>query len=208
MDKAGHLWGDYQKFIAENDCIVPQMDCVEGRKTDQAALLTLFWGDTHLQIAFILSAQDSRNVVEALDKLETMIGLELFRQMLPAILTDNGHEFTDIEGMERSSTVDGEKRTQIFFCEPNRSDQKGGCERNHREMRRIIPKGKTSLDMFMQVDISLMMDHVNSYPRESLHGKSPYDIAKVMYPADFMDMLGLERIPPGDVVLSPVLLAR
>ena len=208
MDKAGRLWGDYQKFIAENDCIVPQMDCVEGKKTDQAALLTLFWSDTHLQIAFILSAQDSKNVVEALDKLEAMIGLSMFRQMLPAILTDNGHEFTDIQGMERSSTVDREKRTRIFFCEPNRSDQKGGCERNHREMRRVIPKGKISLDIFMQMDISLMMDHVNSYPRESLHGKSPYDVASVIYPADFMDMLGLERIPPGDVVLSPSLLAH
>ena len=206
VDKAGRLWEDYQKFIGTHNVIVPQMDCVEGRKSGKAVLLTLYWPDTHIQVAFIMDAQDSRNVVKTLDELEMILELDMFREMLPAILTDNGHEFTDIEGMERSCTVPGEKRTRIFFCDPNRSDQKGGCERNHREMRRVIPKGRTDLDIYMQADINLMMNHVNSYPRESLHGRTPYELAKVMYGNDFLQSLAIERIPPDRVILSPKLL--
>lgn len=207
LEKAGHMWKDYLKYKDEHyGIIIPQMDCVEGKRTDECALLTLFWKDTHLQIAFILDAHDSAHVVGALDKLEQMIGYDLFCQMLPAILTDNGQEFTDISGMERSYTEKGKIRTKIFFCEPNRSDQKGGCERNHREMRKIIPKGKTSLDMFDQADINLMMEHVNSYPRESLRGKAPVDVAQLLYPQDFLNLLGIERIPPDKVILSPTLL--
>ncbi len=203
--KAGRMWEDYCKYIEKHDTPTVQMDCVEGKQSEDEALLTLYWKDTHLQIAMILERQDMENVVAALDKLETMLGYELFVQMMPLILTDNGHEFNDIDGMERSFTKPGKKRTMIFFCEPNRSDQKGGCERNHREMRRIIPKG-TSLAPFMQSDISLMMDHVNSYVRESLYGKCPYDIAKSVYPKDFFLLLGLEKIPAKEVIMNPKLL--
>ncbi len=208
IEKAGRMYEDYLKYIESHNVVVPQMDCVEGKKTDICALLTLFWPDTNVQIAFLLARHDAKHVVDALDKLEIMIGLDMFRRMLPAILTDNGQEFTDIKGMERSCTVEGELRTKIFFCDPNRSDQKGGCERNHRLMRRIIPKGKTSLDIFMQSDICLMMDHVNSYPRENLYGKSPYEIAFALYPQDFIDNLNFTIIPPAQVILKPSLLKQ
>ncbi len=203
--KAGRMWEDYQKYVEEHDTATVQMDCVEGKKTEMATLLTLYWKDTHIQLAIIMESQTTKDVVDALDKIETMLGYELFKQMIPLILTDNGHEFEDIEDMERSVTCPGKKRTMIFFCEPNRSDQKGGCERNHREMRRIIPKG-TSLEPFMQSDISLMMDHINSYVRESLYGKCPYDIAKSVYPEDFFLLLGLEQIPAEQVIMKPELL--
>ncbi len=208
IEKAGRMYGDYEKYIAEHQVTVPQMDCVEGKKTDKCALLTIFWSDTNLQIAFLMERHDPENVVYALDKLEIMIGLDMFRRMLPAILTDNGQEFTDIKGMERSCTMDGELRTKIFFCDPNRSDQKGACERNHREMRRIIPKGKTSLDEFMQADICLMMDHVNSYPRETRYGKSPYEIAFALYPQEFIDDMNFTLIPGNKLEMKPSLLKK
>lgn len=202
LDKAGHLWGDYLKYIAKHDVATVEMDCVEGKKTDKAALLTLHFKEAHMQLAIILDVQDAKNVVEALDKIEMMLGYDLFCEMFPLILTDNGHEFTDIAGMERSCTEEGKQRTMIFFCEPNRSDQKGSCERNHREMRKIIPKG-TSLEPFSQQDIGKMVDHLNSYVRPSLHGKCPYDMASAIYPEDFFLLLGLEKIPADKVIMSP-----
>ena len=60
----------------------------------------------------------------------------------------------------------------------------------------------------MQSDISLMMDHVNSYVRESLYGKCPYDIAKSVYPEDFFLLLGLEKISAEEVIMNPKLLKR
>lgn len=205
--KTGHLWKDFLVYMEENpDTFVVEMDCVEGIKEDHAVLLTLHFDVYHLQLAFILDSQTTEQVIKALDKLEEMIGTELFQQMLPVIKTDNGSEFADVEALERS--ISGGKRTRVFYCEPNRSDEKGCCEKNHTHIRYVIPKG-TSLEDFTQADISLMMDHINSYKRKALGGKCPYEMARFMdVPDDFFDLLGLEMIPPLEVNLTPKLLQR
>ncbi len=105
--------------------------------------------------------------------------------------------------MERS--LYGGKRTQIFFCEPNRSDEKGSCENNHKFIRYVIPKG-TNMDPYNQMQISIMMNHINSYCRESLFGKCPYDMAMAVMPEDFFTLLGLEKIPADEVLLRPSLI--
>ena len=205
-EKIGHLWSDYLKYINEHDVMTVEQDCVEGLKTDNATLLTLHWKQLHTQIAMIMDKQDSEHVVNALDKIEQALGTELFKQCFPVILTDNGQEFTDIKGMEGSCFDRNIQRTKIFFCEPNRSDEKGSCERNHREMRKIIPKKVTSFEDFTQADIVLMMNHVNSYPRGILGGKCPYDISMKILPEDFFVLLGLEKIPTEEVIMKPKLL--
>lgn len=205
--KAGHMWSDYLKYTSIHDVQTVQMDCVIGKKTDSVALLTFHWEVPHFQIALLLDTHTAKGVVDILDMLEETLGLELFREMFPIILTDNGEEFTDIEGMQRSCTIEGEMRTYIYFCEPNRSDQKGECERNHREMRKIIPKG-TSLEQYNQKDIWLMVNHLNSYVRKSLGGKCPFDYAKEIFPKDFFVLLGLEQVKPTEVIMKPRLIKK
>lgn len=202
--KKGHLWSDYLGYLKTHDEVAVQLDCVEGKREDNAVIMTLYWPKEHMQLYFIMEKQNAENVVNTFDKIELAIGLQLFKEMFPIILTDNGHEFTDIAGMERSCTVEGEKRTKIFFCEPNRSDEKGNCERNHRLLRKIIPKG-TSLERFMQKDMTLITNHVNSYIRKSLGGICPYDTAMETYDEDFFVLLGLELIPYNLVNLTPEL---
>ena len=201
--KDGHKYEDYLTYIEANPIPAVQMDCVEGKKTDKAVLLTLHFPIPRLQLAFVLNEHTSKCVVEALDMIEESLGSELFKEMFPLILTDNGHEFEDIDGIERS--IFGGKRTTVFFCEPRHSEQKGSCEKNHELIRYVIPKG-TSLEPYSQPDITLMMNHVNSYIRKELHGKSPYDVVKAMFPEDFFILLGLEQIPPTEVHLKPSLL--
>jgi len=201
--KSGHLYEEYLEFISEHDISVVEMDCVEGKQEDICAILTLHFVTFHMQLYFIMPEHTSACVVETLDKIEEALGTELFKLMFPLILTDNGHEFWDIDGMERS-IYEGQ-RTQIFFCEPNRSDQKGSCENNHKIFRCIVPKG-TSIDRFMQSDMTLATNHINSYRRKSLFGSSPYEQAQASIPKDFFILLGLELIPPEEVLLTPVLL--
>lgn len=205
VSKLGHLYSDYLRFTSENETNTVEMDCVEGKKEEDASLLTLHFKEAFVQIAIIMEKQDSVNVIKALDKIETSLGTELFKEMFPIILTDNGQEFTDIEGMERS--INGGKRTTIYFCEPNRSDEKGSCENHHKMIRWVIPKGN-SLEPFTQADITLMMNHINSYKRKSLYGKSAYEVAKAMFPTDFFILLGLEEISPEKINLTPNLLRR
>ena len=197
--KDGHKYDDYLAFIKDNPIEVPQMDCVEGSKDSNAVLLTLFFPVTRLQLAIILEEQTSDNVVAALDMLEEVLGTKLFKEMFPYILTDNGHEFADINGMQRS--ISGGERTFIYFCEPNHPEQKGGCEKNHEFIRYVIPKG-TSLEDYSQADINLMMDHINSYTRKELHGKSPYEVAEVLYPKDYFELLGIKIIHPTKIILT------
>lgn len=168
-------------------------------------LLTLHFPVFHMQLAYIMNEHTSSCVVQTLDMLEDVLGSELFKQVFPVIITDNGHEFMDIPGMERSLT--GGNRTKIFFCEPNRSDEKGACENNHKLIRYVIPKG-TSLEPFFQTDINRMMNHINSYSRKALYGNTPYGVAMKILPEDFFILLGLEIIPPLEVVLNPSLLVK
>lgn len=202
-NKKGRQYEDYLAFQEKNDLPVVEMDCVLGCKSDVSVLLTLHFKKTHFQLAYIMDYHNSANVVDTLDMIEKTLGKELFCKMFPVILTDNGLEFSDIEGMERSFF--GGKRTRIFFCEPCRSDQKGSCEKNHTMIRYIIPKG-TSLEPFYQSEITLMMNHINNYCRNSLFGNSPYTFAQQFYPQEFFDKLGFYYMKPDTVRLQPSLL--
>ena len=205
VSKEGHLYKDYIAYKHYNDVPTVQMDCVEGIQGDHAVILTLHFVMFHMQLVFILDGHTSDAVVGMLDRIEEALGKELFASCFPVILTDNGHEFADLEGMERS--IYGGQRTCVFFCDPNRSDQKAECENNHKLLRDIVPKG-TSMEPFMQADMTLAANHINSYVRKSLFGKCPYDLAMAALPEDFFLLLGLERIPADEVVMRPELLKR
>lgn len=207
VNKIGRRYEDYLEFIKTYSGPVAQMDTVIGKIDEGACLLTIHLPQPHFQIALILDRHSSASVVEALDKLETALGAELFSKIFPVILTDNGTEFMDIDGMEGSCIVPGGKRTKIFFCEPNHSEQKGACENNHKYIRYIIPKG-TSLEPYSQCDINLVMSHINSFARDSLYGATPFAIAKATLPTDFFELIGLSEIPCDDVILTPDLLKK
>lgn len=203
--KVGRLYTDFLDFMEENDTFYVEMDCVEGKKEEAPALLTLHYPDYQMQIAMYLNRHDSKHVVDAFNEIETKLGTELFMEMFPVILSDNGPEFTDIPGMETSCLNPSIRRTRLFFCEPNRPDEKGSCENNHKLIRDVIPKG-TSLLPYDQSDITVMMNHINSMRRKRSRGKSAYDRAMPDFPNSFFAKLGLTRVPDDDVTLSPKLL--
>ena len=210
-DKAcriGRTYADYILFREGNpDTPVVQMDTVEGRKgVDEKVLLTLHIVNCHLMLAFIRERNSAESVIEVFDHLKLKLGRDDFIRIFPVILTDNGSEFSDpvpIE-MDKSSR---EIHTQIFYCDPNMSQQKGACENNHEFIRRIIPKGR-SMNPYTQEDIDLMMSHVNSYLRAELGGKSPYDMFEFLYGNDILDKLSIRRIDPREVILKPELLSK
>lgn len=203
--KIGHLYPDFLEYMASHDSFYVEMDSVIGKRDECPALLTLHYPLFLMQLAFYLEVHNSSHVVLTLDRIESLLGYERFCEAFPVILTDNGSEFSDVLGIERSCTSSGKQRTHLFFCEPNRSDEKGSCENNHRLIREIIPKS-TSLVPYKQQDITLMMNHINSYCRKRLCGKCAYDMAMGVFPDEYFDLLGLFKIEPNDVRLKPSLL--
>lgn len=205
--KLGHLYHDFLDYMNEHDTFYVEMDCVEGKRGEEPALLTLHYPSFHFQYAVYLPKHDSENVITAFNEIEESIGTELFRKMFPVILTDNGSEFSDVLSIETSCLDSSIQRTKLFFCEPNRSDEKGACENNHKLIRRVIPKGTSLLD-YSNLDIVLMMNHINSYRRESALGKSAFDLIDGIFPQEFLDILGCYRIPDSEIILSPRLFSK
>ena len=76
----------------------------------------------------------------------------------------------DYEGMMTSKET-GEQRTQVYYCHPYRSNERGTNENQNRMFRRFFPKG-TDLDAVPDEDISAVQDWMNNYPRKLLGGKT------------------------------------
>ena len=123
--------------------------------------------------------------------------------LIPLILTDNGSVFSNPGAIE--SDRQGTPRTRIFYCDPSSPGQKGSAEKNHEFIRHVLPK-ETSFDTLEQADISLLMDHINSYSRESLGNKYPYEMFEFLYGSRTLQALGVHRIPANEVNLTPSLL--
>ena len=168
-------------------------------------LLTLFFRDSSLMLAFLREANTARSVTEIFNKLDDMLGRELFMKMFPIILTDRGSEFTDPSAIEFDQ--DGSRRTYVFYCDPQRSNQKGSIEVTHEFIRRILPKG-TSFKDLTQDKVDLMMSHINSYSRKKLNDRSAYQLFSFFYGKDTLDNLKIQSIDANKIVLKPELLVK
>lgn len=209
IDKQCHIgrsYENYLEYMTDNpDTAVVQMDSVEGKKGGKV-LLTLFFSNCELMIAFIRDRNTARSVTEIFNSLDTILGREVFRELFPLILTDRGSEFTDPVSIECDRST-GELRTRVYFCDPQRSDQKGGCEVTHEMIRRIIPKG-TSFDHLTQKDIDLMMSHINSYTRKKLNNRSAHQLFSTIHGEDVLLKLHQKLIPANEINLTPALLRQ
>lgn len=208
VDKQCHKGRTYENFLefmeAHSDIPVVEMDSVEGRKGGKV-LLTLFFRNCNLMLAYIRDTNTARSVTEIIEELYEKLGREPFCRLFPVILTDRGSEFTDPVSLECDEW--GEVRTRLFYCDPQRSDQKGGIEVTHEFIRRILPKG-TSFNDLTQADISLMMSHINSYTRKKLNNRSAHQLFSFFYGEEILARLDIRQIPANSINLTPKLLKK
>lgn len=199
-------YDDYIKFINENpDVNIVEIDTVEGIKGGKV-LLTIHFVNCSFMLAFLREHNDAQSVINTFNSIEDELKIDLFKKLFPVILTDNGSEFSNPLEIEFSRKT-GERRTQIFYCEPGRPDQKGSCEVNHEMIRRILPKG-TSFDDLTQEDINKMMSHINSYKRKKLNNCSPLQLFRIMYGKDIAKQFEIIEINFNDINLSKNLLKK
>ena len=53
-----------------------------------------------------------------------------------------------------------------------------------------------------------MMSHINSYARDALSGKTPYEVFSFLYREETARALGIVPIAPENVTLKPALLRK
>lgn len=198
--------------LGEDACAAAwEMDTVEGAREDGACLLTLLHRPSRLQLALPLAAKDAASVAAALAGVRSVLGADGTGRVFRAVLTDNGAEFSD-EGAIAALIGGGPGETRLFYCDPRRSDQKGACERNHVEIRKLLPKGRgLRFDRLAPADLALAMSHVNSEPRGALGFATPARAFRAMLGADaeaLLDAYGVEDVPLDGLDLTPGLIAR
>lgn len=206
----GRTWEDYQDFLAANPGVqVPQVDTVEGGRGDKCVLLTVVFPASGFMVARLLPGKCAQHVIDAFGWLWRTLGAETFRRLFPAVLKDNGTEFSNPLAVE-TSPGDGTRRTRVFYTRPYTATDKAHVERNHEYIRRVVLKGE-SFDSLSQGQVDLLMSHVNSYVRASLSKgeapcRTPYERFAFEHGEDVARRLGIVPIPLKEVTLRPELL--
>lgn len=206
--RIGRNYEDFQSFLEKNlDTAIVQMDSVIGSKGGKC-LLTIHFVDTSLMLAFLRYANTSQSVIDIYNDLDQKLGRPLFQKLFPVILTDNGSEFSNPKAIEYGPWVNNNsQRTRIYYCDAGCPHQKGAIEVNHALIRRVLPKG-TSLNHLTQEEITLMMNHINSYKRKKLNNRSPYETFSFYHGEDVLQKLQCSPVAASEILLKPALLKR
>lgn len=201
-DIKGHTYDDYEVDKLENPtAIETQMDTVEGiKENDAPVFLTLEIVDINFLFIFKINSQTKKEVINKLMSFKDTISEDTFNKIMRILLTDNGKEFFILEDLLESCP-----NVHLYYCHPYSSYEKGSIENSHELIRRVIPKG-VSLKCYTQNDINKLCSHINSLLRENLNGKCPFDLVDKYISLETLKKLGLEKINPLDVCLTPELL--
>lgn len=202
--RIARTYADFLAFSQISGVPAVEVDSVIGRVGGKV-LLTMMFKSCDLMLAFIRDRNTSQSVIDIFNSIYELLGEDRFKTLFPIIVTDNGSEFSNPQALEYDAQ--GTRRTHLYYCDPFASFQKPNVEVNHEFIRKILPKGR-SFDDLVQSDISLMMSHINSYSREKLNDKSPFDMFGFIYGYDVLEKLGIRKIPANEILLKPSLLKK
>ena len=148
-----------------------EMDTVVGGQgKGKACLLVLSERMAREEIIMKIKDRTSASVVRALDRLERKYGSRRFREKFKTITCDNGVEFLDSEGIEKSRYTKA-RRTTLYYCHPYSSWERGTNENINRMIRRFFPKG-INFDEVTVEQVRKVEEWINNYPRKILGGLS------------------------------------
>lgn len=130
-------------------------------------LLTITERKTKFEIIFKISSKTSENVVNKINQIKSFMKKH-YNKIFKSFSTDNGSKFSDFLGIIKDS------KTQIYFCHPYCSGEKGTNEKQNSMIRYFIPK-KTLIENYSCEDINNIANWMNNYPRKSLNYKTPLE---------------------------------
>ena len=144
-------------------------DLIIGNRKKGSVLYTLTERMTREEIIIKIKGKKTENITKAMNGLERKYG-KIFYSKFKSITFDNGVEFMDYKGMEKSC-LRNKKRTSIYYAHPYCSGERGSNENNNRMIRRWIPKGG-SIDEISKEFIAKIESWLNDYPRAMFDYKS------------------------------------
>ena len=147
-----------------------EMDCVvSGKKTSLATLLVMTERKTREELIMKMKDKTQISVIKALDVIEEKYK-ERFPLKFKTITVDNGSEFLNHEGIERSS-LNLKNRTAVYYAHAYSSWERGSNENANKLIRRFIPKG-SDIGKYTNEMIERIQHWINNYPRKIFNYKS------------------------------------
>ena len=200
----GRTYTDYLEYKVLNPNVpTTEMDTVYNHQSGPY-IQTFIFENTSFMIGILHENKTADSMSNALNRFQDKLSDEEYQKLFALLLTDRGTEFCKPQQFE-INMENGEIRSKIFYCDPQQSSQKPHVENNHNFIREILPNGQ-SWSNLSQDKIDLMFSHINSTPRESLGGKTPYEIFTFIYGKQLADKLNIQEIAKDEVSTTPRLI--
>jgi len=145
----------------ELDTVISKRDSIH------ECLLTITERKTRFEMIFRLHSKSSEEVTNKINQLKIFLN-KYYNRLIKSYTTDNGSEFSNFVGIIANS------KTNIYFCHPYCSGEKGTNEKHNSIIRYFIPKG-TLIENFSNKQINKIADWMNNYPRKILDYKTPLE---------------------------------
>lgn len=202
VDRTGHLYSDWLIYRYKNGITYYfQMDFLGAPHKSNKEILVLTMRGISFSLLYIIENATQEKIIALFDMIEEEIGIDNFKKLFPAILTDRDSLFDDFSSLEFDKN--GESRTKIFFCDPGESNQKPNVENYNAQLRPIFPK-HAILNEYSQQELYLAASNLNSRCLNSIDNRTPADLFIEIFGIELLSLLHLKKIPAKEVKLKPI----
>lgn len=145
-----------------------EIDTILSKKNGKHhCLLTMTERKTRYEMLFRIESKTSEEVTKKINQLKAFLNKQ-YNKVFKSFSTDNGPEFSDINGILENS------KTKLYFCHPYCSGEKGTNEKHNSMIRYFIPKG-TLIENYSNDELNNIANWMNNYPRKILNYKTPLE---------------------------------
>lgn len=201
VNRKGHEYYDWIVFKAKNRIVnYWQMDFLGATNDSEQEILTLVCPSIEFLLMFVFDRPITQeSIVNLFDTLEYKLGLDLFKKVFEAILTDRDPRFNNFNAIEANE--DAEIRTRLFYCDPSVSNEKPLVENENSQIRTIFPKGM-AIKNLSQEKLTFINNNFDSRLISSLQNHTAIEAFIEVFGEEALIKLGISIINPDDVTIK------
>ena len=197
MDRTGHLYKDWIIYQAKNRIVTFwEMDFLGVPHCSSKMILSLTIPQIQFVALYVIKNADNDKVLNIFNQIEDDLGIETYKNVFEAVVTDRDCKFSNIKDFEFDKN--GEKRSALFFCDSGASNQKPNIENINSQLRLYVNK-KADLSDATQEQCYELSSHLNSRLLASLVASSPVDAFIELFGEETLHKLHQVKIEPKAV---------
>ncbi len=203
MDRTNHLYKDWIIYQVKNRIVMFwEMDFLGVPHCSSKMILALTIPQISFILLYIIEHPNNKKILNVIDSIQQDLGIDDFKKVFEAVVTDRDCKFNDITGFEFDNN--SEKRTSLFFCDSGASNQKPNIENINSQLRLYIDK-KADISNVTQQQCFELSSHLNSRLLYSLGASSPVDAFIQIYGDSILTKLHQRKIAPKSVAPKTII---